>query len=498
MKGQAVNTKVLVTGATGYVGGRLLSELVARGHQVRAMARRPADLDARVPDGVEVVAGDVFDERSLRDALSGVQVAFYLVHSMGANGGFEAADREAAQRFGDLARSAGVSRIVYLGGLGQGGDLSPHLRSRQEVGRILRESGVETIELRASVIIGSGSLSFELIRSLVERLPIMVTPAWVRVQTQPIAIEDVVDYLAQSVDVDVHGSQVVEIGSPDRVSYGELMQEYARQRGLKRTMLSVPVLTPKLSSLWLGLVTPVYAHVGRKLVDGLRNETVVTTPSIALACYSVRPMSVRDAIRRAIQNEDERIARTRWSDTRSVIRGSSTWGGAAMGTRLLDIRSAWVDTSPAQAFRPIRRIGGDVGWYFANRLWQVRGFLDLLVGGVGLRRGRLDPEFLRNGDTLDFWRVEEFEADHLLRLRAEMKVPGRAWLQFEVTPESGGSRITQTAVFDAAGLMGRVYWYALYPLHELVFRGMLRGIARASTTELPTTAARVGSGAQAI
>ena len=486
-----MSTHVLVTGATGYVGGRLLPELLTAGHRVRAMARRPADLDARVPAEVEVVQGDVFDPESLTAALAGIDVAYYLIHSMGADGEFEATDRRAAESFARAARESGVSRLVYLGGLGEGGDLSPHLRSRQEVGRILRESGVETIELRASVIIGSGSLSIDLIRSLVERLPVMVTPAWVRVLTQPIAIEDVIAYLVQSAEVDLRGSHVVEIGSPDRVSYGDLMQEYARQRGLKRTMVSVPFLTPRLSSLWLGLVTPVYAHVGRKLIDGLRNKTVVSTPSIALARYSVRPMGVPEAIRRAIHNEDERIARTRWSDARSVVRPWPGWGGARLGTRLVDSRDAWVASTPQQAFQPIRRIGGHVGWYYGDWLWRIRGFLDLLVGGVGLRRGRIDPELVRPGDTLDFWRVEAFEVDRCLRLRAEMKLPGRAWLQFEVTPERGGSRITQTAIFDPAGLAGRVYWYALYPLHQLVFSGMLRGIARAAPgTDSPLEAHR--------
>ncbi len=473
---------MLVTGATGYVGGRLIPALLAHGYDVRAMARRPEEARNRLPGEVELVSGDVFDSESLAAALDGIDVAFFLVHSMGAEGDFEAQDRRAATAFAEAARSAGTSRIVYLGGLGDGTDLSPHLRSRQEVGRILRESGVPTLELRASVILGSGSLSYELIRALVEKLPVMITPAWVRVETQPIAIEDVIAYLVESVDVDLDGSHVLEVGSPERVSYGQLMKEYATQRGLRRTMVSVPVLTPRLSSLWLGLVTPVYAHIGRKLIDGVKNPTVVTARSEALDRYSVRPMTVSQAIRRAILNEDERIARTRWSDSRSVLKEDSGWGGSRVGTRLVDSRDVWVDAPPAAAFTPIRRIGGSVGWYYGNPLWKLRGFLDTLIGGVGLRRGRRDPEYLRPGETLDFWRVEAYEPNRFLRLRAEMKVPGRAWLQFEVGAEDGGSRLTQTAVFDASGLAGRLYWYGLYPLHELVFRGMLNGLARAAAT----------------
>lgn len=333
--------RVLVTGATGYVGGRLIPALLAHGYDVRAMARRPEEARNRLPGEVELVRGDVFDSESLAAALDGIDVAFFLVHSMGAEGDFESQDRRAATAFAESARSAGTSRIIYLGGLGDGTDLSPHLRSRQEVGRILRESGVPTLELRASVIIGSGSLSYELIRALVEKLPVMITPAWVRVETQPIAIEDVIAYLVESVDVDLDGSHVLEVGSPERVSYGQLMKEYSTQRGLRRTMVSVPVLTPRLSSLWLGLVTPVYAHIGRKLIDGVKNPTVVTARSEALDRYSIRPMTVSEAIRRAILNEDERIARTRWSDSRSVLKEDSGWGGSRVGTRLVDSRDVW-------------------------------------------------------------------------------------------------------------------------------------------------------------
>jgi len=351
---------------------------------------------------------------------------------------------------------------------------------------MFRESGIETIEFRSSVVIGSGSLSYELIRSLVEKLPVMITPRWVSVPTQPIAVEDVIDYLIQAVDSHHQGSRVFEIGGEDRMSYGELMQEYARQRGLKRLMIRVPVLTPRLSSLWLGLVTPVYAHIGSKLIDSLKNPTVVEDKS-ARSVFQIRPRGVSEALARAASNEDQRIAQTRWSDTRSVQRPAKGRGGRRLGSRFVDSRAHWVPTRAADAFVPIKRIGGETGWYYGEWLWKLCGLIDLAVGGVGLRRGRRDPEQLRLGDALDFWRVEAFEPDHLLRLRAEMKVPGRAWLQFEVVPSGRGSEVRQTAIFDPRGLFGLAYWYGLYPLHHLMFVGMLRGITGGKGRPAPAT-----------
>jgi uncharacterized protein YbjT (DUF2867 family) len=408
--------------------------------------------------------------------MADVHAAYYLVHSMGSGEGFEEEDRQAAANFGDAAREAGVSRVIYLGGLGEPGEsLSSHLRSRQEVGQILRTCGVPVLELRASIVLGSGSLSFELVRSLVERLPVMITPRWVSTLSQPIAIEDLVEYLVQALNIPLDGSRVFEIGGRDQVSYGDVMREYARQRGLRRVMIPVPVLTPHLSSLWLGLVTPLYARIGRKLISGLRNPTVVRDDS-TLCDFTVRPIGLREAIERALGNEDREFAVTRWSDAISSGSSPRNWGGVRFGTRLIDSRVEGVDLPPAAAFRPIRRIGGSTGWYFANFLWRLRGFLDLLVGGVGLRRGRRDPEHLHVGDTVDFWRVEALEPDRRLQLAAEMKLPGRAWLVFEVEGDSSGSVIGQTAIFDPAGLLGLFYWYALYLVHRWVFAGMLRGI----------------------
>lgn len=472
---------VLVTGATGYVGGRLLALLAEDGLRVRCLARQPGHLVSRVPAGVEVVQGDVLDPNSLVPALQGVDVAYYLVHSMGAAGSFEEQDRRAAENFGTAARAARVKRIIYLGGLGEDeSDLSAHLRSRHEVGDRLRASGVPVIELRASIIIGSGSVSFEMIRALVERLPVMVMPRWVRVMAQPLAVTDVLAYLRAAMSLEIAGSVTIEIGGPDRVSYGELMREYAQQRGLRRLMIPVPLLTPRLSSLWLGLVTPLYARVGRKLVDSLRHPTVVRDDS-AQRMFTIRPIGVREAIAQALRNEDSALAHTRWSDAMSSAASAPRqWGGTRFGNRLVDSRSMRVAAPPGEVFATVESIGGATGWHYANWLWTLRGWLDLLMGGVGMRRGRRDPKRLQVGDTLDCWRVESIEPGHLLRLSAEMKLPGRAWLEFEVQPDADGTRLRQTATFDPLGLPGLAYWYGVWPLHQPVFAGMLRGIARAA------------------
>jgi uncharacterized protein YbjT (DUF2867 family) len=469
---------ILLTGATGYVGGRLLRALLDRGERVRCLARRPEAVPKA--ERLEIVAGDVLDRTSVRTALAGVDVAYYLIHAMGSPRRFEELDRQAAATFAKAAREARLRRIIYLGGLGEGARLSSHLASRQEVGRILASTGVETIEFRASIILGSGSLSFELIRSLVERLPVLITPRWVSTKAQPIAIEDVVAYLVAALDTESRGSEVLEIGGADTATYEELMREYARQRRLRRLFVPVPVLTPRLSSLWLGLVTPIYARVGRKLIESLPNETVVRDPS-ALERFDVQPLGYREAIARSLANEDRELAETRWSDALSAVERNPGGLDRRARGRLIDSRTLTLPVSPAQAFAPIRRIGGVSGWYYGTRLWQLRGFLDLLVGGVGLRRGRRDPETPVVGSALDFWRVEAYEPDSLLRLRAEMRMPGRAWLQFEVSADERGSKIRQTAIFDPVGLGGLAYWYALLPLHSLVFRGMLKAIgSRAS------------------
>jgi len=475
--------QILLTGATGYVGGRLLPRLEVHGYNVRCLARRPEFLLPRVEEGTQVARGDIFDFQSLEKALAGVHTAYYLVHALSATKRFEEAERLGAQNFAKAAKQAGVRRIVYLGGLAQGQELSPHLASRMEVGRILRESGVTTVEFRAGIIIGSGSLSFEMIRSLVDHLPVMVTPRWTRTLTQPIAIDDIIDYLLAALDIDIKESTVIEIGSSDRISYMDLMKEYARQKGLRRVMIPVPVLTPTLSSLWLGLVTPIYARVGRKLVESVRNETVIHDDK-ALRLFPIRPLGYRKAIQQALANEDHEFAQTRWSDAVSSRSATKTKAGVRLGSRFVDSRSCRVSCSPQQAFIPIDRIGGKTGWYHSNWLWKIRGYLDLAVGGIGMRRGRPHPDNLKLGDTVDFWRVEAYEPNRLLRLSAEMRLPGRAWLQFDIEEDEPGTVIRQTAIFDPSGLAGILYWYALFPLHKAVFAGTLRGIVQAAETQI--------------
>jgi uncharacterized protein YbjT (DUF2867 family)/lipocalin/ligand-binding SRPBCC domain-containing protein len=445
---------ILLTGASGYIGSRLLRVLEEEGCAVRCLARQPERVAAEWPT-TEVVAGDCLDEASLDAAMQGVDQAYYLVHSMASGPDFAARDREAAANFGRAARSAGVRRIIYLGGLADDGDsLSSHLKSRVETGQALRDSGVPVVELRASIVIGAGSLSFEMIRALVERLPAMICPRWVDTHTQPIAIDDVMAYLRAALDLREGHEGVFEIGGPEVVSYGGMMREYARLRGLRRALIPVPVLTPRLSGLWLGLVTPALACVGRALVEGLRNPTVVRS-SAALETFAIRPRALREAFVRAI---DE--------------------GGA--GQIKTDSRLAIVDAPPVKAFAPIRRIGGDTGWYFADALWRLRGWIDVGCGGMGMPRTRRDSEDCVVGDVIDGWRVEAHDPDRLLRLSSGLKLPGRGWLEFSVDPLDDGARslIRQTATFDPKGIAGRLYWYGVLPLHALVFRGLLRRIAQ--------------------
>lgn len=475
---------ILLTGATGYVGGRLLPLLESSHHHVRCMSRNPESLSDTAAQQTELVYGDVFKQDSLDGALKDIHTAYYLVHSMGADRDFEIADRQAAENFAQACSRQGVKRIIYLGGLGNPDqNLSKHLRSRQEIGNILRTSTAAVIEFRASIIIGSGSLSFEMIRALVERLPVMICPQWVRVMAQPIAIEDVLSYLNDALELPIRKTVVFEIGGPDQMSYGHIMQLYAKLRGLRRWMIPVPLLTPYLSSLWLGLVTPLYARVGRKLVESLRNPTLVSS-NVADKYFSVRPRNTEMAIVRALVNEDEEFAITRWSDSVSSAGKPKSWGGVRFGSRLVDSRTQQVDVTTEEAFEPIMKIGGQTGWYYGDWLWKIRGFLDLLVGGVGVRRGRRSADQLAVGDAVDFWRVQKIKPGEILRLRAEMKVPGRAWLEFEVQSvqsEKKRSVVRQTAIFDPVGVFGLAYWYALYPVHQFVFAGMLRNICAAAS-----------------
>ena len=405
-----------------------------------------------------------------------MHTVFYNVHALAGKGDYAERDRIAALNMASAVSDARGQKIIYLGGLGRQPGLSKHLASRQEVGRILRESPIPTIELRASIIIGSGSLSFEMVRALVEKLPIMTTPSWVRSRAQPIAIEDVIDYLMEALDYTPHGSEIFEIGGADAISYEGIMREYAKIRGLKRLIIPIPFLTPGLSSHWLALVTPLYARVGRQLIEGVRNDTLVTDRR-AVEVFSVKPRGIGEAIQRALDNEDREFAETRWTDAQLPDDRRNKWGGRRFGSRLMYTESISVPVKPEEAFLPIQYIGGETGWYSYPWLWSLRGFIDKLSGGVGGNRGRRDPLVLLPGDVVDFWRVEELIQYRMLRLKAEMKVPGRGWLQFDV--ESAGenqSVIRVTALFEPLGLWGLVYWYALYPFHRLIFGRMLMEI----------------------
>ncbi len=471
--------KVLVTGATGYIGGRLVPRLVEDGATVRCLARRPEKL-ARYPwrDQIEVVEGDVLEAATLAPALAGCDAAYYLIHSMDGEGDFEDRDRRAAENFRDAAAEAGVGRIVYLGGLGEGDDLSKHLASRQEVGRILADGPVAVTELRAAVIIGSGSVSFEMLRYLTEVLPAMVTPRWVRTRCQPIAIHDVLSILAGVIGEAGGEDHVHEIGGPDVLTYEDMMRIYAEEAGLpRRLIVPVPVLTPKLSSHWIGLVTPLPTGVAKPLVDSLRNEVVVDDNSVA-ARWAGPLIPYREAVRRALHSSRDLDVSTRWSDaTVSPARklpSDPEWAG---GTVKVDRQTVETAAPPDAVYRAFTRIGGDAGYYTFDWAWRLRGVLDVLVGGVGLRRGRRHPEELNAGEALDFWRVAAVEPGRRLLLFAEMKLPGDAWLEFEVEAGGrGGSTLHQSAYFVPRGLLGRLYWLTMAPAHFFIFGRMARRI----------------------
>lgn len=476
---RSVDPSILLTGATGYIGGRLLHRLEGEGRRVRCLTRRPDALQSRAGPETEVVPGDVLEPESLTAAMSGVHSAFYLVHSMDASGSFEELDRRAALNFAKAARAAGVRHIIYLSGLGSGEDLSPHLASRHEVGYILRASGVVTTELRASIVIGAGSASFETVRAIVERLPAIPAPSWVQTAAQPIAVDDVIEYLLAAEGMQPGRSSVFEIGGDDRVSYADLIREYARQRKLRRPVLSMPVVSGRVWRRGLGILAPAHGRVAGAMVDSLRNPTVVSDDA-AREAFAVRPRGLPEAIERTLAGEDDDFADTSWCAVLPESRGPH-WGGSSVRGRMVSSRVEYVPASAHEVFASIQRIGGLTGWYGVDWFWHLRGLLDKLRGGEGMRKGRRDPDDLHVGDTVDFWRVERIESGRRLLLAAEMKVPGRLWLQFEV--ESTGHRtvIRQTTVFDPAGYIGLLYWYLLYPVHHAIFWTMLRGLRRATS-----------------
>lgn len=489
--------KLLVTGATGYIGGRLVPKLLDAGHNVRCLVRNPAKLEGDPwRKRVEVVTADVLDADSLRGHMDGVEAAFYLIHSMDGSGGdFETRDRTAARNFREEADRAGVNRIIYLGGLGDSEDLSKHLSSRQDVGRGLRDGATPVTEIRAGVIIGSGSVSFEMLRYLTEVLPVMVTPSWVRTRCQPIAVADVLEVLAGVLDDGSAENRIFEIGGPDQMSYEELMQMYAEVAGLRRRLiLPVPVLSPRLSSHWVGLVTPLPTGVAKPLVESLRNEVVVEDNSLAESIAGPL-LTCRDAISRALDRSAAHGVPTRWSDTDShdspaqPLSTDPEWAG---GSVMKDEQIVEVSASTDAVFWAFTRIGGEFGYYTMNWAWSVRGFLDALFGGVGLRRGRRHPEQISAGEALDSWRVVDVVPGRSMQLYAQMKLPGQAWLTFEVEPSDGGARLKQTALFVPRGLVGRLYWYLLIPFHLAIFGRMARRLARAAELRRDSDAVEAG------
>jgi uncharacterized protein YbjT (DUF2867 family) len=478
------NRIVLVTGVTGYIGGRLVPRLIAAGYRVRVLVRDKNRLQGRAwLEQVEVFEGDVLDAASLGPCMIGVGVAYYLIHSMSGSPDFDQRDLQAARNFGNAAHANSVERIIYLGGLGDPeSDLSKHLRSRQQTGQALKEAGVAVTEFRAAIVVGSGSISFEMIRYLTERVPVMICPRWVFTRVQPIAIDDVLRYLVAALETPESTGRIIEIGGADVLTYGAMMQGYARVRGLRRWLLAVPVLTPRLSSYWVHIVTPIPAGIARPLIEGLRNEVIVRDPIASDLFPQIKPKDYKSSVQLALNDLEASHVETSWSDALSTSQGDivpvmlSTQEGM-----IIERRQQIAPTDPSTPYELISRLGGQTGWLYLNWAWRLRGWLDRLVGGVGLRRGRRAFDSIRVGDAIDFWRVEAVEPNKRLLLRAEMKVPGRAWLQFEVHPfEEGQTRLVQTAFFAPKGLSGLAYWYLLYPIHRIIFAGMIRNLAQRS------------------
>jgi len=462
--------RILVTGATGYIGGRLIPRLLDRGHDVRVLVRNPDRIRGRRwADDVEVCTGDLLNESSLPPALEGIDVAYYLVHSMGGKNNFETIDRQAAANFVTYAR--GLKHLIYLGGLVPQNDVrSRHLASRAEVGAILREA-LPTTEFRAGPIIGSGSASFEMVRYLTERLPVMIAPRWILNPVQPIAVRDVMQYLLTALDRPALG--IVNIGM-EALTFKQMMHGYASVRGLRRLIIPVPVLAPGLAARWVGLVTPIPNALAVPLIRGVIAPLVCEQDVAREHFPDIHPIDYQLAVRLAIERTLDDAVETRWSGAM----GDSDIGLTDREGLIREVRTVRINANAQRVFDTFTSLGGDRGWLAWNWAWTLRGLLDRIVGGPGLRRGRRHPQQLLVGESLDFWRVETVDAPRLLRLRAEMKVPGRAWLQFEAIEEEDCTRLVQTAIFAPDGLPGALYWYSLYPVHRLIFSAMARAVGR--------------------
>ena len=473
---------ILVTGATGYVGGRLVARLLAAGHRVRCLVRDAARLQGRPwLKQVEVMQGDVLQADTIAPAMSGVHIVYYLVHSLSGGSNFSERDISAARNCASAAKQAGVARIIYLGGLGDPqSNLSQHLVSRHETGDALREAGVPVTEFRAAVIVGSGSLSFEMIRYLSERLPVMICPKWVYTRTQPIGIRNVLDYLVAAIDSPQSAGRIIEIGGRNVVTYADMMTGYARVRGLKRRLIAVPVLTPRLSSYWVHLVTPIPAVIAQPLIKGLGSEVIVRDDSALKMFPAIVPMDYETSVSLALDKIETHGVETSWSDALVSSQGDHTPLTLVSTQGMIIENRQLVVSKPADAvYKSFASLGGARGWLSWDWAWQLRGIFDRLIGGVGMRRGRRHPIDLRVGDAVDFWRVERVVPGRLIRLRAEMLVPGLAWLEFEARPEADGKTLLlQTAIYEPKGLIGFLYWYALYPMHGFIFSGLIRKVAQ--------------------
>ena len=494
--------QILVTGATGYIGGRLIPNLLDAGHHVRVMTRDNRHLQGRAwLDEVEIVEGDVLKPETLTNALAGIDSAYYLIHSMDDTGKFAERDHTAARNFAQAAQRSGTQQIIYLGGLGRSTDnLSPHLASRQQVGATLREFHPAVTEFRAAMVIGAGSLSFEIVRNLTERLPLMIAPRWLYTRSQPIAIRDVLSYLVAALDNPESYNKIIEIGGTSILTYHDMILAYAQARDLKRYVIPVPVLTPRLSSYWVHLVTPASASIVRPLVEGLRNEMIVTNLTASDVFPDIQPMDFEAALEEALEELDAHKVETTWTDSMAATWAQDEpYSFVEERGMLIERRVRNINAQPSEVYQAFTTLGGDSGWLYLNFLWHLRGWLDRVIGGPGYRRGRPQRGALRVGDALDFWRVEAVEPDHLLRLRGEMKLPGRAWLQFETEPaENGGSQLVQTAFFAPKGLFGYLYWYSIYFLHKRIFDGMVDKLMLRSEGKLDqvddTRRLRVGIG----